>query len=173
MINKKKLMCVYIFYCILLSWVILFRLNIAEFCGKYNGICYIPFEDKYNYTSSLAKFICEIGNVISFIPAGIYLSLFFKENQIINRVLKSICFIIILSLFFEVVQYILVIGFSSTTDLIHNTIGGLIGIVIYEVFRRYVSNEKINLINKVTLYFIIPLSVFAVISTLININLYV
>lgn len=65
MIDKKLLSRTFILYIILLSWVILFRLNIGEFCCKYNGISLIPFEDKYNYTSSFARYACEIGNVIT------------------------------------------------------------------------------------------------------------
>lgn len=101
MIDKKLLSRTFILYIILLSWVILFRLNIREFCGKYNGISLIPFEDKYNYTSSFARYACEIGNVISFIPSGIYLSLFFRDDNFIKRFLNSILFIFLLSLFLK------------------------------------------------------------------------
>lgn len=172
MINKKRLLMTYIFYLIILLWVILFRLNIEQFCGKYNGISLIPFADKDFYTSTFARYACEIGNAISFIPSGIYLSLFFKKDKSTTRILKSICFIILLSLFLEIIQYILVIGVSSTTDLIHNLIGGLIGVIIYESLKRFVSEPKIDLINKYTLYVIIPISAFAIINTLIHIKYY-
>jgi len=173
MINRKRLLITYLFYIIILIWFILFRLNIKEFCGKYNGISLIPFADKYNYTSYFARYACEIGNVISFIPSGIYLTLFFKEEKFLNRFLKSICYIFCLSLFLEIVQYFLVIGISSTTDLLHNSLGGLIGVSLYETLKKFVSTKRIDDINKYTLFIIIPLSIFAVINTLIHINLYI
>ena len=56
--------------------------------------------------------------------------------------------------------------------LIHNLIGGLIGVIIYESLKRFVSESKIDLINKYTLYVIIPISAFAIVSTLIHIKYY-
>lgn len=74
--DKKLLIKTYILYIVLLSWFILCRLNIEEFFGKYNGISLIPFVDKDYYTSTFARYACEIGNVVSFVPAGIYLSFY-------------------------------------------------------------------------------------------------
>ena len=60
----------------------------------------------------------------------------------------------------------------TTTDLIHNLIGELIGVIIYELLKRFVSESKLDLINKYTLYIIIPISAFAIINTLIHIKYY-
>ncbi|WP_415348262.1 VanZ family protein, partial [Clostridium perfringens] len=73
-----------------------------------------------------------IGNVILFIPLGIYASMFLKklkwyENTVI---------IALISLAFEVNQYIFAIGASDITDIITNTVGGSIGIGIYLIIKK-------------------------------------
>lgn len=172
MLNRKLLIKVYVFYMVLLSWVILFKMNIPKYCINDHGINLIPFADRDFYGSAFARYACEIGNVITFVPAGLYLPLFFKEDKMMNRILKVIGFILLLSLFFEVTQYVFKIGISSTTDLIHNLLGGLVGLVLYETLKRFVQNKTIDKINKYTLYILIPVCVFAFVNTLIHINLY-
>ncbi len=172
MLNKRILRITFIFYFILLAWLILFKGNVAQYCLKYHKICLIPFADQSSYGSKLAKYICDIGNFVLFIPAGIYFCLFFRNNKSYVRILSAIGLTFALSLFFEVMQYVLVIGYSSITDIIENTIGGIIGIIIYEPLKNLVSNETINKINKYTLFVIIPLGVFVIINTIIHIDLY-
>jgi len=173
MIDKRNLIKVFILYFVLLMWVILFRMNVADFCGKYNGIVFKPFSDEFNYTSDFARKVCIIGNILTFIPMGIYLCLFFKNRRFYKRVGFGLCFSLLASLFLEIIQYIFVIGISSMTDLIHNLIGGLIGICIYESLKFFVSDKVINNINKYTFFILIPIVAFALINTVINMNLYI
>ena len=68
--NKRFLRFSFILYIAVLLWVILLRMNLAEFTGRYNGIVLIPFSDDQNYTSSLARDLCNVGNVALFFPVG-------------------------------------------------------------------------------------------------------
>ncbi|WP_264317392.1 VanZ family protein [Paraclostridium bifermentans] len=54
------------------------------------------------------------------------------------------------SLAFECVQYILGLGATDTTDIITNTVGGLIGIGIYTVIEKVFTN-KVKVKNLVTI----------------------
>ena len=124
----------FIFYISFLLWNILFKYvsPIELFSSErefYRSLNLIPFNDiiEGNYNQ-----LDVIGNVILFIPLGIYASMFLKklkwyENTVI---------IALISLAFEVSQYIFAIGASDITDIITNTVGGIIGIGIYLIIKK-------------------------------------
>lgn len=72
-----------------------------------------------------------------FIPLGIYVGMFLKKL----KWYENIVIIALISLAFEVSQYIFAIGASDITDIITNTAGGSIGIGIYLIIKRFL--EKI------------------------------
>lgn len=78
-----------------------------------------------------------VGNIILFIPMGIYFSIFFKKDKKYFNLFR----IALISLGFEVLQYILAIGASDITDIITNCIGGVIGIVIYLIIKRLFKTD--------------------------------
>ena len=64
---------------------------------------------------------------IPHLPFGLCISAFYPDSEIQNRILLASG----LSLFFEVTQYIFAIGASDITDVIDNTLGAVIGILLY------------------------------------------
>ena len=68
-----------------------------------------------------------IENMLVFLPFGLCISAFYQDSEIQNRILLASG----LSLFFEVTQYIFAIGASDITDVIDNTLGAVIGILLY------------------------------------------
>ncbi len=93
----------------------------------------IPFKSiKHYYSGSFAIIIAHInvfGNILIFIPFGIYLQLYLKDKSI----LKSFVITLISSVIIEVVQFAFGIGIADIDDVILNTVGGLIGILIYKI----------------------------------------
>ncbi|MCM1052955.1 MAG: VanZ family protein [Ruminococcus sp.] len=90
-----------------------------------------PFVD---VTLGRGDFLRQIGlNIIMTIPFGFLLPLIKKENK---RLLKVIFCTFILSLSIELLQP-LINGFRSSdiTDLITNVLGGIIGYIIYLIFK--------------------------------------
>jgi glycopeptide antibiotics resistance protein len=79
-----------------------------------------------------------VGNIVIFIPLGIYLPLFKKDK----RVLVNLLFIFIVSLFVEIIQGLLGIGASDIDDIILNCLGGLIGILGYKFLLFALRDEK-------------------------------
>ncbi len=69
-----------------------------------------------------------IGNIVIFIPLGIYLTLFKKDK----RVKTNLLFIFMVSLCVEIIQGLLGIGVADIDDIILNCLGGLIGILGYK-----------------------------------------
>lgn len=171
-INKKYLIGAFVLYVLLLSWFILFRANVPEFCGKYRGIELVPFADKDNYVSQTAKYLTQIGNVVLFIPAGLYFPLFLRERHWAVRVLVSFALTLLLSLLLEATQYALAIGLSSMTDVLENGAGGIFGIVLYESLKRVTPAKRIDAINIGTIIVALPFCLIAIVNTLTHIKLY-
>lgn len=94
----------------------------------------MPFNDIINgYFNKMDV----IGNIILFIPLGIYLSMYFKNTRSYRIILR----IVLVSLMFEVTQFIFGIGASDITDLITNGLGGVVGIGIYGVIKYLFKTE--------------------------------
>lgn len=75
------------------------------------------------------------GNIVSFIPFGMYL--WYRRKKIIT----SVFFGFLLSFFIESMQYIWGVGISETDDLILNTFGVFIGAVL---IKKLSENRKIK-----------------------------
>ena len=81
------------------------------------------------------------GNILMFVPLVLYFANFMKQFHF----WKVLGVIIGTSLSIEVLQYILKRGASDIDDLLLNTVGGLIGIVIYLVFKAiFKSKERVH-----------------------------
>lgn len=78
------------------------------------------------------------GNVILFIPMGMYLQIFKKNKKLLN----SVALVGAISLAVEITQYILGIGHSDIDDFILNTIGGLIGALLYRILYVLLKDEN-------------------------------
>lgn len=79
-----------------------------------------------------------IGNILIFIPMGIYLSLFKKDK----RLLGNLIILVLISTIVELIQWILGIGVLDIDDVILNSIGGWLGILIYKILCFILHDEK-------------------------------
>lgn len=73
------------------------------------------------------------GNILLFIPMGIFLPLYFKAP---HKLTKTILTCFVLSTSFELFQLITVCGFADVDDILLNTLGGAIGFWMYSLFMR-------------------------------------
>lgn len=118
----------FIIYLIALFWIILFKFNVSfSNLGYMRSVNLIPFNESLiiNGKIHLGEIIM---NAVIFIPFGIYIGVLFKRWT----TGKKLLFILSISLTCEVLQFILGIGASDITDVITNTLGGIIGLVIYK-----------------------------------------
>lgn len=143
--NKEKVITyiVYAVYLMLLCWLVLFKFAVSvDLIPHIRGINMIPF----HYDKASPVHMREvIFNIIVFVPAGVYfMTLFSKKN-----ILLGVAGTAILSLLFEVVQYVFAIGASDITDLITNTIGGLCGMVLFWVICKITDKYKMTIINSI------------------------
>lgn len=157
---------IFICYLLLLLKILLFsRVTFLElFDGQrtlYRSINLIPFHSILEYTSggsaTIKKFAFGnvVGNIVIFIPLGIYLPLFKKDK----RVLVNLLFIFIGSFFVELIQGLLCIGVSDIDDIILNCLGGLLGLFVYK-FLLFILRDGTKVRTAITiLSFIVGLPV--------------
>ncbi|WP_276353679.1 VanZ family protein [Cohnella caldifontis] len=94
----------------------------------------IPFHSISEYisgnTANLKRFASAnvVGNILVFIPLGVYLSLFKSKS----RSMMNLLFLFMVSLFIEIIQGLLGIGAADIDDIILNALGGWIGILVYK-----------------------------------------
>jgi len=106
------------------------------------------------------------GNVLMFIPLGIYFTNSMKQYRF-RTILTSI---IGSSLAIEVIQFAFKRGASDIDDVLLNTIGGLLGVLIYHMLRALLtSKERVNIAIS-TLSLIVGLPVMFLTITLFLYN---
>jgi len=129
----------------------------------------IPFKTIWGYASrnnhvSFAD-INILGNIVVFIPYGIYLGVIKKRKGFM------ISFVIVAatSLFIEITQFIFGLGACDIDDVILNTIGGIIGIIGYKLLRRVLKEESRTktAITAISLIFGIPI-IYLYFTTVFN-----
>jgi glycopeptide antibiotics resistance protein len=111
----------------------------------------------------------DILNVVIFIPLGFYLGYFIKEKKI----LKFFIFGLLFSLSIEILQIITILGGGSTKDVITNTLGTIIGSIIFKKIYNDKSIKAYNICSIIVLTIITPIVIFIFINTMKNISVYI
>ncbi len=70
-----------------------------------------------------------VGNIVIFVPLGVYSTLFHKDKGI----WKNTLLIMLVSTLVEIMQVIFKFGIGDIDDIILNSIGGFVGILIYRL----------------------------------------
>ncbi|HFR3842681.1 TPA: VanZ family protein, partial [Streptococcus suis] len=99
-------------------------------------------------------------NIVSFIPFGIYMEMLFRKASWVT----NLCLIMLVSLCFEVLQYLLLLGVADITDLLANGLGGAIGINIMYVLTsiwREKAYVRMNIFCFVLTFFVILITYLA------------
>lgn len=127
------------FYLTVLLWLILFKFSfdivtVIEH-HQTRTLNLIPFAGLSHTTVREM-----IENVAVFVPLGLLFGIatgpkrFWQKLGIISAV----------SLGVEIIQFIFGIGITDITDLITNTLGGLIGLSLYTLGSKYISSKVLN-----------------------------
>lgn len=145
--NRSKMISNIVFgaYLFLLTWLVLFKFAFTiEEIPHLRQLNLIPF----HYETSVA-FITHmkevIYNILIFVPAGVYFTAFFGERKWWEGIGASF----LISLSFEIIQWIFSIGVSDITDLLGNTLGGVLGTLLFVLFGKILSKKRMRVINVV------------------------
>jgi glycopeptide antibiotics resistance protein len=119
-------------YLVLLVAIILFKFPFQyQLTASGRVLNLIPFAGSYSDPRGLA-IGAVIENVLIFVPLGVDLAML-RRNWSFGR--KTLI-IAATSVAFEVIQFVFAIGRSDITDVICNTLGGVLGIGVYVVFAK-------------------------------------
>lgn len=117
----------FVVYLILLAWIILMKTEFSfDQIYRMRSTNFVPFEGTAVYNNRLDYQEIYL-NVLVFFPFGIYLSMLKPDWSFIQKFIP----IFLVRLSFESLQYIFAIGVTDITDLLGNTLGGIIGILFY------------------------------------------
>jgi glycopeptide antibiotics resistance protein len=124
-------------YLIILAWLILFKFSIHIAAVLHYDKRSLNFDPFSRASGSAGE---SVDNVLVFIPFGLLLSVNFKGLRFWSKLLV----VLGVSITAETIQYLFAIGATDITDVITNTLGGLIGIVGYDISSKYVDRERLD-----------------------------
>ena len=148
-----------VLYLVTLTWLVLFKLtfNISRVLNYHHrSLNLIPFAAP-KIVNGRIDFGEIILNCVFFIPFGLLLTVNFKKTEFFS---KLVC-ILVFSVSCELIQYIFAIGATDITDVISNTAGGFLGLVIYDLSNKYINTEKLDrvIISMGILLFVLAISI--------------
>jgi glycopeptide antibiotics resistance protein len=115
-----------IVYLIVLCWILILKLGVEFSYMSERRFNILPFKEFF--TPSLAvDWGGTIANVLIFIPLGVYVGVLFRLWSFAGKII--FCFMT--SLIIEAIQFALAVGAFDITDIITNTFGGVVGLMLF------------------------------------------
>lgn len=130
-VTNRLTTVLFIIYLIALYWILLLKLGVQFSYMANRKANLIPFNEPLILTSE------NILNVVIFVPLGIYSGILVKRWTFSEKLLLFF----LLSLTIEGLQYILRLGAFDVTDIITNTLGGIIGFMIFKGLEKTFNNS--------------------------------
>jgi len=136
-----------IVYAVVLAWGILFKMQFPlRYLHNLRGLNLIPFARSVIINNKL-DYSEIILNMIAFIPLGLYVSMIKPGWAVWSRIMVAAG----VSLLFETLQFLFAIGITDITDVISNTLGGVVGIGIYAAFSKLLKEKTPKVLNVIAL----------------------
>lgn len=131
-------------YLMVLVWILLFKfsVNFSELNYLYGSqsrrISFMPTgPSPVNPYIDWTEFF---SNILIFIPFGGLLGITDKKSSFA----KKVTYIFLFSVIIEVSQFLLGLGITDLVDVITNVCGGIIGLSVYELLRKFISEDKLD-----------------------------
>lgn len=121
----------FLIYLIVVFWILLFKLGVRFSYMEKRNVNLTPFREPLILSSE------NILNVVIFVPLGLYAGVLFEKWVFTGKLL----FFFLVSLTVEGIQYVLRVGAFDVTDIITNTLGGIIGLMIFKVLEKTLDNN--------------------------------
>ena len=129
------LLAVSIFF--ILSITLLFRVS-----EDYQSVSVIPLDFFFTTGNSRALFKSMGMNIVMFIPLPLFGCSLFRCRSNMKAGVIFIVSGIGFSILIEIMQYLFVLGQPDADDVIFNTLGLLIGYLLYRLHDRYIMKNK-------------------------------
>jgi glycopeptide antibiotics resistance protein len=120
--SRIALITLFAGYTAVLVWAVLWKLELPHVGEAHErGIKLVPFVASNGFGASAPLEVAA--NVLLFAPLGAFLRVIATGW----RPMRIVCTLAAASLALEVLQYVLAVGSSDSTDVISNTVGGIAG----------------------------------------------
>ena len=154
-------------YLSVLFWIIVLKLNISFSYKGTRNVNLIPFREPLLYNARIDYNEIFL-NILIFVPLGLYVGILFKKLSTTRKIFSFF----LISLICELSQFVLKIGAFDITDLINNTLGGIIGLILFKatqnVFGSTIKAQKlINVIATIGTILIISTLLYLKINRLL------
>lgn len=135
---KEVILDIFVFYLLILYGITVYRYgidfgNFFDLKGRLYCINTSFLKElikMISYGSIWHVFYNVVGNIIWFIPLGFLIPIIWEKKRQLGTII-GLSFITSLSI--EVLQFIFRTGISDIDDLVFNTLGGIIGYIIFKV----------------------------------------
>ena len=123
-------------YLLILLWLLLFKFSydpaavIRHFQTRSSNL--IPFARARNSEM--------ISNFVVFIPFGLMLGVNFKQAAFKYKLAMILTF----SIAVEIIQFTLAMGVADITDVITNTLGGFVGLAVYDAVSGQTGDRRLD-----------------------------
>jgi glycopeptide antibiotics resistance protein len=126
----------FIIYLIALYWILLFKFGVQFSYMEKRSVNLIPFSEQLilNGKADVSELI---SNVVIFIPLGIYAGILFERWNLGRKLF----FFFLTSFIVEGLQFTFAVGAFDSTDIITNTLGGIIGLLIFGAISKAFNNS--------------------------------
>lgn len=174
MTKKVRRLCsvTFILYMLLLVWIIALKCNMREAIlgAKIYNQMFTLAERFEIYLSYFAKTDFKDGavNVLVFIPLGMMMPFLIQKCAFI----KTVFYCLVISAGFEILQIVNCIGAFTYIDIINNTIGGIIGTIIYFLLHKNAKEKPLAITFVILILLLIPTLIAAAMNTWAHIDYY-
>ena len=156
-----------VIYLAALFWIVVLKLNISFSYKGTRNLNLIPFREPLLYNGRFDYNEIFL-NILIFVPLGLYVGILFKKFSVAQKIFSFF----LVSLICELCQLAQKIGAFDITDLINNTFGGIIGLVLFKgiekIFGDTAKAQKlINIIATIGTILIVTLLLYLKINKLL------
>jgi glycopeptide antibiotics resistance protein len=136
-------MVLFLIYALLLVGLVLFKFPFSyQSSGSGRVLNLIPFAGSFTKNGGF-RYSEVVDNVLVFVPLGIYICMLKRHWSFVRKIVA----IIAITVAFETIQYIFAIGRADITDVLGNTLGGVIGIGIYAALYKVIGARTNRVLN--------------------------
>jgi glycopeptide antibiotics resistance protein len=124
-------------YLLVMTWILLFKLGVQFSYMAERRMNLLPFREALATNGRLDKTETLL-NVCIFIPLGLYVGVLFRALALRAK----LTVFLLVSLAFETLQYAFRIGAFDATDLVTNTFGGLLGLLLFMAIEKILGSPQ-------------------------------
>ena len=170
---RREVIYATVLYVFILLWMLIFKFSNAEMLARnYKNLSelnlrerflwdIVPFYTRQNHTLQRLEFVA---NSLVFAPFGVLLNYLFKKRCIIRDFALCVGF----SMAIEVFQLYTLLGGFATADLIMNSLGYFVGLLIYYLIFKKRTVKTCIWTCRVANAIFLPLFIYALVTTLQN-----